>query len=78
LLTRRDFRERRAGKKNGVRVIPDAASAPAQQLPKIMRKPPKVLDAALDDIAARHGKKPAAFVAMQLEYPREQSRFTER
>lgn len=64
--------------KNGVRVIPDVSSAPAQQLPKVMRKPAEALDATLSGIAARYGEASAAFVAMQLEYPREQSRFTER
>ena len=59
--------------KNGLRIVPDAAAPnwPAgRHLPNITGKPVEALDAALDGIAARYGKSTAAFVAMQLEYPR--------
>ncbi len=61
--------------RNGIRIVPDqvAASWPAERLvPVTGNQPPaKALDQALDGIAARYGRRTAAFVAMQLEYPKE-------
>jgi transcriptional regulator GlxA family with amidase domain len=58
--------------RSGIRVIPDqvATSWPAGQLlPAIRDLPPaRVLDQALQGIAARYGTRTADFVAMQLEY----------
>jgi hypothetical protein len=60
--------------RNGVRIRPEKVAArwPAEHLlpPTAERKPALALDEALDGIAARYGMRTAAFVAMQLEYPR--------
>jgi putative intracellular protease/amidase len=60
--------------RHGIGILPDrvTASWPAKQLlaPIESPKPAKVLDDALDAIAARYGARTADFVAMQLEYPR--------
>ena len=61
--------------RNGIRILPDqvATSWPAERLlPAIgERQPAQALDQALDGIAARYGMRTADFVAMQLEYPRQ-------
>jgi putative intracellular protease/amidase len=62
---------------NGIRILPDevAANWPADQLlPEIGdRKPAEALDDTLRAIAARYGTRTTDFVAMQLEYPRNQA-----
>jgi hypothetical protein len=62
--------------RNGVRVLPDrgATNWPAERLLSsiVGRKPAGALDHALDGITARYGERTADFVAMQLEYPRQQ------
>lgn len=59
--------------RSGVRIHPDevAVSWPTHRLlPSIAeRKPAVALHEALDQIAARYGRRTAYFVAMQLEYP---------
>ena len=64
--------------RNGIRIVPDqvAASWPAERLiPAIEdRRPASVLDDALAGIAVRYGMPTADVVAMQLEYPRLNSR----
>lgn len=59
--------------RNGVRVLPDRAEAdwPAtRRLPAIDDRPPaQALDAALQGIERRYGRRTADVVAMQLEYP---------
>lgn len=61
--------------RNGIRILPDQVDTnwPAEQLipPIGGRQPAKALDDALHGIAERHGMRTADFVAMQLEYPRQ-------
>jgi transcriptional regulator GlxA family with amidase domain len=61
--------------KNGVRVLPDRASAdwpePTQVSTFPDGKPAEALDQALLAIASRYGDRTADVVAMQLEYPRQ-------
>jgi putative intracellular protease/amidase len=61
--------------RNGLRVLPDQVATDwpvAKHLPPIGREPPaKALDLALRGIEARYGTRTADFVAMQLEYPRQ-------
>ena len=61
--------------RNGLRIMPDevAASWPAERrLPDIDASPPaRALDQTLAAIEARYGMPTADFVAMQLEYPRQ-------
>jgi putative intracellular protease/amidase len=62
--------------RNGIGILPDrvATSSPAQELlPAIGElKPAQALDRALRGIEARYGERTADFVAMQLEYPRQE------
>lgn len=59
--------------RNGVRVLPDRAEADwpaARCLPAIDDRPPaQALDAALQGVERRYGRRTADVVAMQLEYP---------
>ncbi len=61
--------------RNGLRMLPDqvAADWPAERsLPAVGSLPPaQALDQTLQQIEARHGRRTADFVAMQLEYPRQ-------
>jgi len=58
--------------RNGVRVVPDRADWPAaRRLPAVGDRPPaRALDAALQGIERRYGRRTTDVVAMQLEYPR--------
>lgn len=59
---------------NGIRVVPDQASADWATRGKVStfsdRKPADALDQALAAIGARYGDGATNVVAMQLEYPR--------
>jgi transcriptional regulator GlxA family with amidase domain len=58
--------------KSGLRIVPDEVTSawPADaRVPAFNKKPAVALDETLHAIANRYGKKTAAFVAMQLEYP---------
>jgi transcriptional regulator GlxA family with amidase domain len=55
---------------NGLRVIPDKASANGEQVFIGDAPPARVLDETLQSIANRYGAPTATVVAMQLEYPR--------
>jgi putative intracellular protease/amidase len=61
--------------KHGIRILPDrvAADWPAERLMATIgdRPPAKALDHALLAISERYGTRTADFVAMQLEYPRQ-------
>lgn len=63
--------------RNGVRILPDEAadSWAAERLAPAMggARPARALDKTLLDISARYGARTADFVAMQLEYPRQQA-----
>jgi hypothetical protein len=60
--------------RNGIRVLPDRATADqvnARPVSTFPRRPPaEALDQTLEAITSRYGKKTADMVAMQLEYPR--------
>jgi hypothetical protein len=57
--------------RGGLVLLPDADTARGRVLPPIGADPPAhALDATLGDIAGRYGEPTAAFVALQLEYPR--------
>jgi putative intracellular protease/amidase len=59
--------------RNGIRIVPDAVAASwagPRAVPDIDDRPPaRALDAALDAIAERYGRRTTDFVAKQLEYP---------
>ena len=61
--------------RNGLRIIPDNVSQswPADRViaPFEDRRPAQALDDTLQAIGSRYGQPTAAFVAMQLEYPRQ-------
>jgi putative intracellular protease/amidase len=63
--------------RNGLRIIPDRQSAgwpPERLLPAIGRRPPaRALDEALGRIRNRYGNRTAGVVAMQLEYPAQET-----
>jgi hypothetical protein len=63
--------------RNGIRVIPDqvAAKWPSEHRVStfLERRPAEALNQTLRDIAARFGDGTANVVAMQLEYPQEES-----
>ena len=60
--------------RNGIRIVPDNASADQRQEDAIVafgdRAPAQALDAALSNIEQRYGPRTRYVVAMQLEYPR--------
>ncbi len=60
--------------RNGVRIFPDRTDTALSEDRLVStfpdRKPAAVLDAALDAITARYGRRTTEVVAMQLEYPR--------
>ena len=56
--------------RSGLRLLPDRGEVTGAALPLLGAAPPlRQLDAALAEIAARHGAATARFVADQLEYP---------
>ena len=60
--------------RNGIRIIPDAASTDQPKDDVVAafadKAPAQALDAALTNIESRYGPRTRYIVAMQLEYPR--------
>jgi transcriptional regulator GlxA family with amidase domain len=60
--------------RNGIRIVPDSASADRPQQDAVVsfgdRAPAQALDEALSNIESRYGPRTRYIVAMQLEYPR--------
>ncbi len=75
-LTFADSGEARESR-NGLRILPDQVTGdwPADRLVPALeqKRPAEALELTLDAIASRYGLPTADIVAMQLEYPREQS-----